>query len=529
MSKKIVDFAVGACSEPGLSTTYPHCAQPMDVNPENLRLILGVKLKQLRTERDLSLSELAAKSNLSVSYLSEIEKGKKYPTPDKLLQIARAIGVSFDELVSVQVSESLDSLSTFLKSPLIQEFPFELFGIQPRNLVHLITESPQEAGAFIQTLLEIGQTYDMSVEQFLFAALRSYQKMHANYFDELEVAAEEFARRYRLSKDPPLDVQRLSSILTEVYGYEIGNIPLDEFPELKKFRSISRLEKKPKLFLNGRLLPSQRAFLLARELGFRYLDLKEHPTTSTWLEVSSFAEVLNNYKASYFAGALFINRMILKKELEQFFRRTTWSSTAFLNIMRKFDATPEMFLYRLSQLIPKYFGMQEMFYLRFNNEIGSKEFTLTKELNMSRVVVPHAIGLNEHYCRRWLSIKILERLAEMPRRGLKDAIVADAQRSHFIDGDAEFFVISVARPLALTEDTNSSITLGFLLNDNFKNTVRFWNDPAIPFLEVNETCERCALPKSVCRERAAPATIYRKQQLQKERQQALRRFLERVA
>ncbi|HXG01701.1 MAG TPA: helix-turn-helix transcriptional regulator, partial [Bacteroidota bacterium] len=166
----------------------------MDVNPENLRLILGVKLKQLRTERDLSLSELAAKSNLSVSYLSEIEKGKKYPTPDKLLQIARAIGVSFDELVSVQVSESLDSLSTFLKSPLIQEFPFELFGIQPRNLVHLITESPQEAGAFIQTLLEIGQTYDMSVEQFLFAALRSYQKMHANYFDDLELAAEEFAR-----------------------------------------------------------------------------------------------------------------------------------------------------------------------------------------------------------------------------------------------------------------------------------------------------------------------------------------------
>jgi hypothetical protein len=197
--------------------------------------------------------------------------------------------------------------------------------------------------------------------------------------------------------------------------------------------------------------------------------------------------------------------------------------------MRKFDATPEMFLYRLSQLIPKFFGMQEMFYLRFNNEIGSKEFTLTKELNMSRVVVPHAIGLNEHYCRRWLSIKILERLAESPRRSLKDAVIADAQRSHFIDGDAEFFVISVARPLALTDDTNSSITLGFLMNDDFKKTVRFWNDPAIPFLEVNETCERCALPKSVCRERAVPATIYRKQQIHKERQQALRRFLERVA
>lgn len=502
---------------------------PMNVNPENLRLILGVKLKQLRTERDLSLSELAARSNLSVSYLSEIEKGKKYPTADKILQLAKAMDVSFDDLVSVKVSESLDSLSTFLKSPFIQEFPFELFGIKPHDLVTLITNNPQEAGAFIRTLLEIGQSYDMSVEQFLFAALRSYQKMHSNYFEELETAAEDFARQHKLGADPPLHVDHLVRVLQQDYGYEIGTIPLDEFPELKKFRSISTKGKTPKLFLNDKLLPSQKAFLLAREIGFRFLGLKEHPVTSTWLNVSSFAEVLNNYKASYFAGALFINRWVLKKDLEQFFKKTTWNGIAFLNIMRRFEATPEMFLYRLSQLMPKYFGMQEMFYLRFNNEIGSKEFTLTKELNMSRVVVPHAIGLNEHYCRRWLSIKLLERLAAMPRRALKEATIADAQRSRFLDGDAEFFVITVARPLVLTEETNSSITLGFLLNDTFKHAVRFWNDPALAIVEVNETCERCALPKSVCKERAVPPTVYRKQQVQVEREQALRRFLERVA
>ena len=71
----------------------------MDVNPTNLRLILGVKLRQLRNERDLSLSELAEKSGMSVSYLSEIEKGKKYPTPDKIIQLANAMSISFDDLV----------------------------------------------------------------------------------------------------------------------------------------------------------------------------------------------------------------------------------------------------------------------------------------------------------------------------------------------------------------------------------------------------------------------------------------------
>ncbi len=500
----------------------------MDFNAENLRLILGVKLKQLRNEKDLSLSEMAAKSGLSVSYLSEIEKGKKYPTPDKIIQLANAIGVSFDELVSAQMSATLDPLTTFLKSPLIKEFPFELFGIQPRDLVSMITDSPQEAGAFIQTLLEIGQSYDMSVEQFLFAALRSYQKMHSNYFEELETAAEEFVRQHKWKSEPPRSTDDLARALTSEYGYEIGEIPLDKYPELKKFRSICTSGTPRKLFLNGKLLPSQKAFLLAREIGFCYLKLKEHPTTSTWLEVSSFAEVLNNYKASYFAGTLFINRDLLTKDLEIFFAREKWDGHEFLSIMRRYEATPEMFLYRLSQLIPKYFGLQEMFYLRFNNEVGSKEFKLTKELNMSRVVVPYAIGLNEHYCRRWLAIDLLKQLAEIPKRKLKDGTIADVQRSHFMDGNAEFFVISVARPLALTEETNSSISLGFLLNDNFKNTVRFWNDSSIPIVEVNETCERCSLPKSACKERATPPTIYRKQQLQKTREEALQKFLKTV-
>ncbi len=496
----------------------------MNVNAENLRLILGVKLKQLRNERGLSLSELAAKSGLSISYLSEIEKGKKYPTPDKIIQLANAIGITFDELVSAHISDTLGPLTTFLKSPLIKEFPFELFGIQPRDLVGLITESPHEAGAFIQTLLEIGQTYDMSVEQFLFAALRSYQKLHGNYFEDLESAAEDFSRKHKWSVNPPISGAELQRVLTEEYGFSVGEIPLDEYPELQKFRSITT-NNPARLFLNGKLLPSQKSFLLAREIGFRFLKLKEHPTTSTWLEVGSFAEVLNNYKASYFAGALFINKDSLIKDLEAFFARATWDGATFLNIMRRYEATPEMFLYRLSQLIPKFFGLQEMFYLRFNNEVGSKEFTLTKELNMSRVLVPHAIGLNEHYCRRWIAIDILQRLGETPKRKQKDGVTVDVQRSRFIDGNAEFFVISVARPLALTEETNSSISLGFLLSENFKKTVMFWNDASIPIVEVNETCERCSLPKSVCKERAAQPIIYRKQQTLKSREQVLQKFL----
>jgi hypothetical protein len=117
----------------------------------------------------------------------------------------------------------------------------------------------------------------------------------------------------------------------------------------------------------------------------------------------------------------------------------------------------------------------------------------------------------------------------MPKKKLKEATIAEAQRSRFIDNGAEFFVISVARPLALTEETNSSISLGFLINDTFKSVVEFWDDAAVPTIEVNETCERCSLPKTLCKERVVPATIYRRSEMQRKREETLEKFLKSVA
>ena len=48
-----------------------------------IKLIFGLKLKQIRTDRSLSLFGLSKLSGLSKSYLNEIENGKKYPKPDK--------------------------------------------------------------------------------------------------------------------------------------------------------------------------------------------------------------------------------------------------------------------------------------------------------------------------------------------------------------------------------------------------------------------------------------------------------------
>jgi transcriptional regulator with XRE-family HTH domain len=92
-------------------------------NASGPRLILGLKVRNLRHERGETLQSLASRAGLSISYLSEIEKGKKYPKPEKLLRLAEALAVPFDDLVSLKVAEDLGPLKVAFSSPLLREFP----------------------------------------------------------------------------------------------------------------------------------------------------------------------------------------------------------------------------------------------------------------------------------------------------------------------------------------------------------------------------------------------------------------------
>lgn len=71
------------------------------ISEENIRLILGLKVRQLRTQKQLHLAEVAKQADLSVSYLNEIEKGKKYPKANKIASLAKVLGVTYDSLVSL--------------------------------------------------------------------------------------------------------------------------------------------------------------------------------------------------------------------------------------------------------------------------------------------------------------------------------------------------------------------------------------------------------------------------------------------
>jgi transcriptional regulator with XRE-family HTH domain len=59
----------------------------------------GKRLRQLRTERGWSQEELVYRVGMDISYLSELENGKKEPCLRKMKELAQGLGVTLSRLM----------------------------------------------------------------------------------------------------------------------------------------------------------------------------------------------------------------------------------------------------------------------------------------------------------------------------------------------------------------------------------------------------------------------------------------------
>lgn len=479
------------------------------------RIIFGLKIRQFRQERGWNFEDMRRETGISVSYLNEIEKGKKYPQPANRQVLADAFGLSVSFLESLELTKQFAPLGQLLQSNFMQDLPLDLFGIEIQQIVEIIARDPDRVNAFISALLEIARVYSFREENFYFAALRAYQELRSNYFEEIEEAAAAFVAENKLPTDRGVRYPLLSELLEKKFGYTIVPDGLSEYPELQEIRSVFNPGSK-RLLLNGRLNERQRAFQLAKELGFNVLGLKERPLASTFLKIKSFEQVLNNYKAAYFAVALLINRDAFVQDVSAFFQSPQWSGETLFHLMEKYQASPEVFFQRFN-VVTKEFGLEKVFFMRFIHDLDRDSFEIDKELHINRRHQPHATGLKEHYCRRWISLEVLQQLKT--RSGQPHAFEAGVQRASFLNTGEEYLCIALAKTGYPTLQRNVSVTLGVLLDDQAKAAIPFWNDPVIPQKTVNVTCERCSLQD--CKERAAKATVA-------ERREAHRRLEELV-
>ena len=65
---------------------------------QEIKSTLGKNIRLVRNQRQYSQELLAEKADISITFLSNIERGLKYPKPAVLSQIAEGLGVEVYEL-----------------------------------------------------------------------------------------------------------------------------------------------------------------------------------------------------------------------------------------------------------------------------------------------------------------------------------------------------------------------------------------------------------------------------------------------
>jgi transcriptional regulator with XRE-family HTH domain len=68
------------------------------MNGKHIRAVFGQNIKIFRNRRNWSQSDLAEFANISINYLGDIERGKKWPHPDTLSKLAATLGIKVFEL-----------------------------------------------------------------------------------------------------------------------------------------------------------------------------------------------------------------------------------------------------------------------------------------------------------------------------------------------------------------------------------------------------------------------------------------------
>ena len=488
------------------------------MDQEIIQIILGMKIGQLRQDMGISLKELSARTGTSVSYLNEIEKGKKYPKVDKMLTLAKALEVTYEELISPKLDGNLNPLASVLQSPMMRKFPFHIFKTSARELVQLMTGHPREMGILARMLSELGRSYDIRMEQFFHTAMRCHQMIHNNFFPELEDKAAACRKRQRWDPEVIPNYPQLTQALEKDFGIKVDEDNLlRQKQELAGLRSVL-LPKRGQLWLNDRLSRAQRSFAVGKELGYANLGITKRTFSSPALHIEEFSQVYDNFRASYFAGALLIPKQRFQRDIKSIFKQTRWNGgKAILQLLSDYGVTPETFLYRWSELIPHCFKTRQVHFMKFTRQRHETRIDLNKQLNMSRVHIPNGLGLNEHFCRRWLSLSLINQLEAQGG----DEPIIDAQRSKFLGYGTEFFCITIAYPGTMRPDMIASVTLGFPVDKALKNTIRFWSDDEIPYRELGQTCERCPLEQGQCSVRQADADLFREEERLAARKRAL--------
>ncbi len=85
---------------------------------DDLQQTVGAIIRRERRERDLTLKELAERAIISVVYLGEIERGKKFPSSVVLERLAKGLDLDTPDLLELIADELRGARQPTLTRPI---------------------------------------------------------------------------------------------------------------------------------------------------------------------------------------------------------------------------------------------------------------------------------------------------------------------------------------------------------------------------------------------------------------------------
>ena len=73
------------------------------MNGKEIKTVFGKNIKFLRFRKEYSQADLAEKAGISITFLSNIERGLKFPKPDIMAKIAKSLGVEIYDLFKTDI------------------------------------------------------------------------------------------------------------------------------------------------------------------------------------------------------------------------------------------------------------------------------------------------------------------------------------------------------------------------------------------------------------------------------------------
>ena len=238
------------------------------------KILIGPRLKRLRTSLGLTQAELAQRIDVSATYVNLIERNQRPVSANVLLKLAEVFDMDLSDVAQDSDVSLVNELQTALRDPV-----FGKLSIDRNQLEDLVGAGPKVIKAFIDlheryrdlalsTYSDTNLLADREEVELLeettkpVRAVREYLHQKKNYFPDLDAAASELHRELKAT-GAPLGMA-VRDRLTDKHKLKVRVLPVHAMPSIFSYFDRHRAG----IDLSELLHPAGQRFQLAFQLAF---------------------------------------------------------------------------------------------------------------------------------------------------------------------------------------------------------------------------------------------------------------------